>query len=347
VGRSFAVVVDPPTHSLVLQTDPDTARVIADVVAELDRIPRQVDVELTVMELTTSRGVDLSFDYLLPLTDPNSIDDPIAFVSGMPSGSASALFDGTPVEQTFAPIVGLPPVDKALLARYTREPIIVPVLINGSVVPVAIPRDSAAITAQDQDIYTRLVMRPRLALISGEEQEIFVGDNVPILTEQANATDPLQVRQNVERQDVGIVLRVKPTLGEAGGIVLDVTAELSALAPSLSTGSSANLGPTIRERTIQTTVRLEQGRVAVIGYYAGPARRRLETGTPFLRHLPIFGWMFRSTQDVTLESNFLITIAAKRDDPEVRALAAMMRRELGRETAVAPTPAAPAPPPAP
>ena len=329
-GRSYAVVVDPPTHSLVVEADGETAAVLSDVVAELDKIPRQVDVELTVMELTTSHGVDLAFDFLLPLTDPNSAEDPIAFVAGMPSG-ASSLFDGTRVEQTIAPLVGLPPVDKALLARFTREPILVPVLINGQIVPVAVPRESAAITANDQNIYTRLILRPRLTVISGEENEIFIGDNVPILTESTNTGNPLQTSQNVERQDVGVVLRVKPTLGEAGGIVLDLTAEVSALAPALSTTSSANLGPTIRERTLTSTIRLDHDRVAVIGWHAGPASMTMETGTPWLRSIPILGWLFRSSQDVVLESHLVFMISAWLDDPEVRALADMLAKAFERE----------------
>jgi general secretion pathway protein D len=330
-GRSFSVVVDPPTHSLVVQADPDTAAVLADVVAELDIIPRQVDVEVTVVEISTTRGVDLAFDFLLPLTDVDSVDDPIAFVSGMPSGSASSLFAGTPVEQTFAPIVGLPPVDKALLARIAREPVLVPVVVNGQVVPVAIPRDTAAITAQDQTIYTRMILRPRLTVISGEEHEIFVGDNVPILTASANTGgDPLVTSQNVERQDVGVVLRVRPTLGEKGGIVLDLTTEISALAGTLS-ATTANLGPTIRERTLTTSVRLEHDRVAVIGWHSGPASMQARTGTPWFEDIPVFGWLFRSTNDISLESNLVIMVAAWIDDPEVHALAHMLANALHHE----------------
>lgn len=329
-GAAFSVVVDPPTHSLVVQAQPDTAAVLADVVAELDRIPRQVDVEVTVIEISTTRGVDLSFDFLLPLTDVNAVDDPIAFVSGMPSGSASNLFAGTPVEQTFAPIIGLPPVDKALLARIAREPVLVPVVVNGQVVPVAIPRDTAAITAQDQTIYTRMILRPRITVISGEENEIFVGDNVPILTAQTNSANPLQTSQNVERQDVGVVLRVRPTLGEKGGIVLDLTTEVSALAGSLSP-TSANQGPTIRERTLTTTVRLDNDRVAVIGWHSGPASMRARTGTPWWEDIPVFGWLFRATNDVSLESNLIIMVAAWLDDPEVHALAHMLSSALQHE----------------
>jgi general secretion pathway protein D len=341
-GSEFAVVVDPPTHSLLVQADPETAARLAEVVAELDRIPRQVDVEVTLMEVTTGSNIELAFDALIPLTEPSDPDDLIAFVAAVPSGSASALFDGTAVEETLFAPVGLPPVDQSLLARFAREPIFLPVVRNGVTVPVAIPRETAALTADAREVTTELVLSPRLKLISGEEHEIFVGESVPILTEQSDATDPLQVRQNVERQDVGVVLRVKPTLGEAGGVVLELTLEVSAVVPS-EAGDSEEVGPTIRERTLSSRVRLEPDRIAVIGWQSGPASQRTETGVPWAKDLPGIGWLFRSTSETTVMQNTLITVAAWRDDPEVQALAEAMRAALREELAQLPLAATAAP----
>jgi general secretion pathway protein D len=353
-GRQFAVVVDPPTHSLLVQADPDTALQLADVIAELDRIPRQVDVEVTLMEVTTATNIELAFDYLIPLLEPNDPDDLIAVVAGVPSGSLSPLFDGTAVESTVAPLIGLPPVDQSLLARFAREPLFLPLVVNGVTVPVAIPRETGALTADAHDVKTDLVLSPRLKLVSGEEHEIFVGETVPIVTEQGESVDPLQVRQNIERQDVGVVLRVKPTLGEAGGVVLELTLEVSALAPS-EAGNQAQVGPTITERTLSSKVRLEPDRIAVIGWHGGPVKDSSVVGVPWLKDIPLLGWLFRATREVTRNSNVLITVAAWRDDPEVHALAEAMRAALRDElgtlpqppSAQAPAPATPATPSAP
>jgi general secretion pathway protein D len=329
-GRQLSVVVDPPTHALVLQAEPDTARIVHELVAELDRPPRQVEVEVSVMEVATGVGLELGFDYLLPLTDPSEPDDLIAFFAGMPTGQ-SALFKGTPVENTISPLVPLPPVDTSLLARFTRSPVIIPVVGPGGVViPVAIPRETAAVTANEQQVFARMILRPRLLLVSGEEHEIFAGENVPILTEQADSTDPLQVRQNVERQDVGVVLRLKPTLGEQGSIVLDLQLEVSALAPSQA-GSTANVGPTIRERVLTSTIRLEPDRVAMIGWQTGPAQEKLETGVPFLKDIPWIGWIFRATDDRTVQNHLLISVTAWSDDEQVRDLAQVLRKALGEK----------------
>jgi general secretion pathway protein D len=331
-GRQLSVVVDPPTHALVLQADPDTARLVHELVAELDRPPRQVEVEVSVMEVATGVGLQLGFDYFLPLTDPSEPDDLIAFFAGMPTGP-SALFAGTPVDSTIDqnPLTSLPPVDSSLLARFTRSPVIIPVIGPGGVViPVAVPRETAAVTADERDVFARMILRPRLLLVSGEEHEIFVGENVPILSAQADVTDPLQVRQNVERQDVGVVLRVKPTLGELGAIVLDLQLEVSALAPSQA-GDSANVGPTIRDRVLTSTIRLEHDRVAMIGWHTGPGQEKIVTGVPFLKDIPWIGWLFRATDDRTVENHLLISVTAWSDDSEVRALAEVLRQALGPE----------------
>jgi general secretion pathway protein D len=167
-------------------------------------------------------------------------------------------------------------------------------------------------------------------VISGDENEIFVGDNVPILNAQTNATNPLQTAQSVQRQDVGVDLRVKPTLGEAGGVVLDLELKISALSPSLSS-TTASQGPTIEERTLTTSVRLLPDQVAVVGWNAGPTSMKTKTGTPWFEDIPVLGWLFRATNDVNLDSNLIIMVAARNDDPEVRALADTMAKEFERE----------------
>ncbi|HVH17137.1 MAG TPA: hypothetical protein VNF72_02445, partial [Myxococcota bacterium] len=46
---------------------------------------------------------------------------------------------------------------------------------------------------------------------------------------------------------------------------------------------------------------------------------------------PFFGWLFRATNDISLESNLVIMVAAWLDDPEVRALAHTLSDALQQE----------------
>ena len=86
-GRAFEVVADVPTHSLVVPRPPETVDAVLDVVAELDRVPPSVRVEITVAALELDDRLDLGTDFLIPsITHANSPDDLIATVAANPSG---------------------------------------------------------------------------------------------------------------------------------------------------------------------------------------------------------------------------------------------------------------------
>jgi len=318
-GRTFSIAVDRPTHSIVLRADPETARIIDDVVAELDRVPAQVRINATVAEVSTGKSLALGFDYLLPLTSPESINDPIAVLVGNPSGEVAGA--------------------GSLVAAYTRAPLLIPITdAVGNVTTVQVPRESFAITADEREIMIRALMNPTLLVSSGDEHEIFVGDNVPIPTAQADAANPLQVRQNVERQDVGLLLRARPTVGHEGGVRLELDVEVSAVSQSLA-GDSARVGPTISERTLQTTVHLDHGVIAVVGFATLPRHIETVVGVPYLRSLPILGFLFRTTTETRLETTLLISVQAEVERAETLALTRALRQEL---EALTPEVAAPA-----
>lgn len=307
-GRTFEIAVDRPTHSILLRADPETAGIVDGVIAELDRVPAQVRIHATVAEVSTGRSLALGFDYLLPLTSPETLNDPIAVLVGNPSGEGTGA--------------------GSLVAAYTRAPLLIPITdALGNVTTVQVPRESFAITADEREILIRMLMNPTLLVSSGDEHEIFAGDNVPIPIAQTDATNPLRVSQNVERRDVGLLMRARPTVGQEGGVRLELDLEVSAVAQSLA-GDSERVGPTISERTIQTTVHLDDGVIAVVGYATLPRQLETVVGVPYLRSLPILGFLFRSTTQTRLDTTLLISVQAEVEREETLALTRALRREL-------------------
>jgi general secretion pathway protein D len=320
-GRDFAVAVDRPTHSLVLRADPETARVIADVLAEIDRIPARVLVEVTVAEVTTGRSLELGFDFFVPVTEPKGPNDLVGAVLVNPSGGGLQALGGG---------------DASTLVRFTRAPLLVPVVgPGGTVQTLSIPRDSYALTADERELEVRTVARPRLLVANGEEQRIFVGDNVPVPRAQSGTGSPLEVRQNVERHDVGLQLDVRPTLGQEGGVRLELQIHQSRITESLA-GDTDRVGPTFAERELAATVRLEHGEIAVVGFLSGPSQATREVGVPWLRSIPVLGFLFRNTLEVELESTLLIAVSATLRREGAEQLAMELRRHLEETTAALP-----------
>jgi type II secretory pathway component GspD/PulD (secretin) len=174
---------------------------------------------------------------------------------------------------------------------------------------------------------------------NGEEQEVFVGDNVPILSAATSAAgdvaaaggagataDPLQIRTDVERQDVGLRLRVRPTVGEAGGVRLVLELDVSAVVPSAA-GDVEEVGVTLSQRTLSATVHLADGEFAVVGMGPRQTRSLVQRGTPFLSSIPLFGWLFRAERMQTTRTEILLaTQAWVQSSPDERVAESLARR---------------------
>jgi type II secretory pathway component GspD/PulD (secretin) len=165
-----------------------------------------------------------------------------------------------------------------------------------------------------------------------------VGDNVPVPTaDTAGSTNPLRTSQTIERRDVGIDLRVEPTVPADGPLVLKLRVEVSAIGPAIDAGS------TFLERTLEATVRLAPDQEAVIGWVGLPRTAVSVVGTPFLMRVPILGALFRRTVDVEMSTYTMILVRASRNRPDADLLIDSMRREMAvrRGEVAAGSPASP------
>jgi general secretion pathway protein D len=307
-GRDFTVAVDRHSHALVVRASPETASIIADLLVELDRVPAQVRVDVTVAEVSTGELLELGFDYLLPLTVPKDPSDLIAGLIGNPSGLDSGA--------------------RSLTASYTRAPLLIPIVgPGGRPITLEIPRERASLTAEGREILIREILNPSLFVASGQEHEIFAGDNVPVPVAGTDAANPLQVSQNVERKDVGLTLRVRPTVGQEGGVQLDLDLDVSAIRESLA-GDAERVGPTFVQRQLSSSIRLDQGDVAVVGFATLPRATQQVVGVPFLHSLPFLGFLFRSTEDRWLDTTLLVSVQAEIVREETASLTRALRRQL-------------------
>ena len=318
-GRDFAVAVDAPTHSLVVSADPETLDVLEDLVDALDRPPPTVEVEVLVLQVTNDAALDLGFDAFLPLTSPKSPDDWIANAFLNPSGGG-----------LFQPGGGDGP---AYAARFTRAPLVLPFIdALGNPASLIVPKASGVITANDARVRSQTLMRPHLRMLAGEEQEIFAGNNIPIPVSKAAAdtASAFQTNQTIERQDIGIRLRVKPSVGEAGGVRLELDVEVSSLAPSVA-GNVDALGPTLRQRHLTSTIHLNDDEFAVVGFAREAVVEQSVTGTPWLKDIPFLGWAFKQTSDTNVTARLVIAAQARIERSPEEQVADSIRRRLAFE----------------
>jgi hypothetical protein len=159
-----------------------------------------------------------------------------------------------------------------------------------------------------------------------EEAEIVVAENLPFITSTATSDQNLSNTFNqVDREDVGITLRITPQISSGDGVTLRIFTEVSDVV-----SISPELGPTTFERRSETTVITRDSQMIVIGGLMADAVNYADTGVPYLKNIPIFGSLFRSESDRRRKRNLLILITPHiiRDQFDARDITIKDRREF-------------------
>ncbi len=321
LGAGFTTAADEATNSIIIDAEPRTFKTLLGVIASLDRPQPRIQVDVTVYEITNPSRLRLGVDWFLPILEPNSDGSGnIMTVGSNPSGGG---------------LRGEIGEDITFFGRASRDPLLIPFTDeNGNVTDVLLPRETVVITADSRQANVRSLMQPRLLMVAGEEQRLFAGQNIPIPVGntggEATALSGVQVRQQIERQDVGVELRATGRLGVEGEVELDLLIEMSRVAPS-EAGPVSLVGPTLDDRRIETTVALADGELAVIGLSQEAGRQEDEAGTPFLKDIPVLGRAFKSGGSRDVDVHVIFAVQARRLDTPEEDLAESMRQRLAIE----------------
>ena len=113
---------------------------------------------------------------------------------------------------------------------------------------------------------------------------------------------------NVERQDIGVTLRVTPQISEGDTLRLKIFQEITAVNEALTaeTGNPEDVGVSLSNRRIENTVVVDDGETVVIGGLISEQVDNVESKVPWLGDIPIVGWLFKTTQDKTRKINLLV-----------------------------------------
>jgi general secretion pathway protein D len=313
---SFTVVADPPSNSLVIRADPEVYTVVLDLLDELDVLPPRIEVEVVVLEVATDSSLSLGVDAFIPLANAKAPDDWIAGAFLDPTGSG-LLQPGAGAGPSFA-------------ARFARSPLLIPILDpEGNPLDVLIPRETVVVLADESEVASRVLLRPHLSMLSGEEHQLTAGDNIPIPTAAVSegAGASFQQRTNIVRQDVGVTLRVRPTVGLAGRVRLELEVEATRVGASVA-GDVEVVGPTIEQRVVQSNFWLSDNEIAVVGLGRFPESASIEVGTPWLRDIPFLGWLFKAVRERRMDAHLLVTAQARILESDGDVIANTIRRRL-------------------
>lgn len=152
----------------------------------------------------------------------------------------------------------------------------------------------------------KVISAPTLMVIDNKEGVLQIGDQVPIVTSQAqDQTADAPILTQVEYRDTGIILRVRPRIGNGGRVTLDISQEVSDVAETDTSGIDS---PTIRQRKVQTSVALTDGQTLALGGLVQESDTASRSEVPGLGRVPVVGNLFRNKDSRRGRTELLILI---------------------------------------
>ncbi len=317
-GMRGAIRVEAHTdlNALLITATPSDHRAIAELIAELDVAPRQVFLEMVLMELTVDDEDSLGLDLLGGIGGLLG-GDLVGVLANVASGGASSTLGGL--------TLGL--MGPNLPGTSTRS----------------FGVEMQALAAAQQ---TNVISTPYVLALDNREAVINVGQNVPLqsssvagLPSVITQSLPPEAQQAVSgasalsglggggggRRDTGTIVTVTPHINEAGQVRLEIQAE-----DSRQDSRVGNLDASVISQSIaQTELVAQDGQTVVIGGMMRDAIRQTQSGLPVLSQIPILGALFGTQSQRTEKRNllFFITPHIVRGPRDIRAIFERRMRE--------------------
>lgn len=177
----------------------------------------------------------------------------------------------------------------------------------GGIVPSNIQVLLAALKTEG---LAKLVAAPTVVARSGEEAQLLVGGQIPVIGGAAGITGP-----GVTYRPVGTELRFTPIVYGNGKIHLTVEPRVTSVNNTQALATSFGTSPAFEEQRMTTSVVCEPGQTIAIGGLIQTNSQGTVTKIPFIGDLPYIGPFFSYATQTDQEIELVILVTPRLIDP--------------------------------
>ncbi|MDZ4318438.1 MAG: type II secretion system secretin GspD [Phenylobacterium sp.] len=300
-GRRANIARYPGANASVIAADPDTQRVLGEVIRQLDTRRRQVLVEAVVVELSDNAAQQLGVQFALAGVNGSSIPfSATNYSNAAPNilglAAAAAGERNLPDDSSALAALRQTALDSVLGARG---------ILTGGYGQSGDALFGFIINAVKNDTASNLLSTPSVMTLDNQEASILVGQEIPITTGEVLGDSNSNPFRTIQRQNVGIQLDVKPQINAGGAITLFLRQEVSSISGPLSESSGELI---LDKRAIETTVAVDDGAIVVLGGLLDRNERTTVERTPLLGDIPGLGNLFKATSRQNVQRNLMVFI---------------------------------------
>jgi general secretion pathway protein D len=288
-GAAGYIQADPSTNTLIITANDKVYRNLRVIIDQLDARRAQVYVESLIVEINADRAAQLGVQWA-GLSGNGGADYRVGVLTGFGSGGDNLIQQaGATLSSSGTPLVPSNGLAALLVKQNT----------NGKLSLGLLAR------ALETDAKANILSMPNLITLDNEEARIIVGQNVPFITGQfttaaSGGTTGVNPFQTIERRDIGLSLRVRPTISQGGTVKMAIYQETSNIQQSTASGLITS------KRSIDTNVLVDDGQIIVLGGLIEDTVSDAVEKIPGLGNLPLVGYLFRYQSKRRTKTNLMV-----------------------------------------
>jgi len=169
---------------------------------------------------------------------------------------------------------------------------------------------SVALNFLESDANNKIIAKPNLRGIDGEEITFMVGDEVPVPETQFQAIAAGGINSSpvttYRYRNVGVEIKITPFIHQNNEVTLKTKLTIN----FISSGASSSF-PIFGKREIENKIRLKEGETNIIGGLIRDDIRGSLNGITILSKIPLLGKLFGSSEKTISQTDLIFSITPK------------------------------------
>ena len=300
------IIADERTNSLLIYASREDMKVIKDIVAKLDIVLAQVLIEAVIVEVSLNSSSSLGISYLEK--QPHGIGNALgqgAVNNGNFLGPNSFSILGSAATNA----AGNLPSGFSYLAS-----------LGGNDLDVSI-------TALAANGNARILQRPRIQTSHAVPATLFVGESRPYPQGSYYGGGSFGGYSTIQQLQIGVSLEVTPLINPDGLVVMDIHQKIESFKGNVTIQGVGDV-PVTSSKDATAKVAVRDRDTIMLGGLIETTKNSNNSGVPFLKDVPILGYLFRSSSKDETRSELIVLIRPTvLPTPEVAALTARAERD--------------------
>ena len=272
------VIPDEANNAIVFKASKKDYKLVQSILKKLDIVPRQVLINVMIAEISLSGSVEYGIEWFLNKN-----------VGKLGSQEGDYRVQGALDQSITRPLnTALGSSTGFFFSVYD---------------PVDFLRGLVYALGSDSDV--NILSTPNILALDNREAVIEVGNEVPTATSTTqDLTTGTKVTSSVQYRKTGILLTVTPHINSSGLVKMELVQEVSEIGEFVKDLNNY----IILTRRADTSLVVEDGQTIVIAGLMKSTNNNSNSGIPFLKDIPILGYLFGGTTQSMSKTELIIMI---------------------------------------